>query len=137
MIRTSTYAPQGPMATFFGMGTVGPGPHGLLRYCQRELGRVRKRAEGPKRYSQSSLEYQTTNYFTPQRNLNSSASMAVNFRSERYYYICAKKSLMQEQGNDGCWQSGPRARVVICKGKCRLTSPRSGASPTKIIQEGD
>ncbi|GFW28171.1 hypothetical protein TNCV_4499011 [Trichonephila clavipes] len=31
LIGTSTQAPQRPMVTYTGMGTVGPGPHGLLR----------------------------------------------------------------------------------------------------------
>ncbi|GFX96128.1 hypothetical protein TNCV_2290171 [Trichonephila clavipes] len=32
LIETSDHAPQRPMATYTGMGTVGPGPHGLLRH---------------------------------------------------------------------------------------------------------
>ncbi|GFW27828.1 hypothetical protein TNCV_767081 [Trichonephila clavipes] len=32
VIRTSANAPQRSMVTYTGMGTVGPGPHGLLRH---------------------------------------------------------------------------------------------------------
>ncbi|GFW44182.1 uncharacterized protein TNCV_3855431 [Trichonephila clavipes] len=33
LIGTSAHAPQRPMVKYTGMGTVGPGPHGLLRHC--------------------------------------------------------------------------------------------------------
>ncbi|GFW34478.1 hypothetical protein TNCV_500961 [Trichonephila clavipes] len=33
LIGTSAHAPQHPMVMYIGMGTVGPGPHGLLSYC--------------------------------------------------------------------------------------------------------
>ncbi|GFW98169.1 hypothetical protein TNCV_2492221 [Trichonephila clavipes] len=32
LMGTSAHAPQRPMATYTEMGTVGPGPHGLLRH---------------------------------------------------------------------------------------------------------
>ncbi|GFV41432.1 hypothetical protein TNCV_5048371 [Trichonephila clavipes] len=33
LIRTSAHAPQPPMVTYTEVGTVGLGPHGLLRHC--------------------------------------------------------------------------------------------------------
>ncbi|GFV02492.1 hypothetical protein TNCV_1024201 [Trichonephila clavipes] len=35
LFTTSANAPQHPMVTYTGMGTVGLGPHGLLLYCNR------------------------------------------------------------------------------------------------------